>query len=160
MREVRVMAERLPAEMAPFAAREQYRFDHIGIIVRDLARAAAAYGLLGFGPGEEITAPAQGIRALVLATGRAGETLEIFTPLGDGPVRSSLEKRGEGLHHIAFAVPNIVAELARLRAVGVRLVDETPRPGLHGWPVAFIHPNGGAGVLIELVQPPPEGPTP
>ncbi len=128
-----------------------YRLHHLGIIVRDLDAALSPYRLLGFTPGEPHDAPANGIRAVLVPVG-SGTTLEIFTPITDGPVRASLEKRGEGLHHIAFAVPDLVAELCKLAENGVRLVDTSPRPGLHGWSVAFVHPSAANGVLIELVQ--------
>lgn len=128
-----------------------YHLHHIGIIVRDLDAALSPYRLLGFVPGEPHDAPANGIRAALVPVG-SGVTLEIFTPITDGPVRVSLEKRGEGLHHIAFAVPDLIAELCRLAGNGVRLVDTSPRPGLHGWSVAFVHPSAANGVLIELVQ--------
>ncbi len=150
------MDEAFSAGAVSFAARPGYRIDHIGIIVRDLDAAAAAYQMLGFSAGAMFDAPAHGIRALVLPAGQPGQSLELFTPVGDGAAARWLDKRGEGLHHVAFAVADIAAELTRLRAAGVRLVDNAPRLGLHGWPVAFLHPVGGAGVLIELVQPPKE----
>ncbi len=138
--------------LPPFAT-STYRLHHLGILVRDLPAALVSYRTLGFTPDEPLDAPAHGIRAALVPLG-GGVTLEIFTPIADGPVRASLEKRGEGLHHVAFAVPDLASELCILAARGVRLVDTTPRPGLHGWPVAFLHPSAANGVLIELVQPP------
>ncbi len=129
-----------------------FRFHHIGIIVRDLVAAAAAYRLLGFGPGHEEEVAAQGVRVLLLPTREQGQYLELFTPLGEGRLTEFLAKRGEGMHHIAFAVDNLVAALGQLAANGVRLVDETPRAGAHGWSVAFLHPASAHGMLIELVQ--------
>ena len=129
-----------------------FRFHHIGIIVRDLVAAAAAYRLLGFGPGHEEEVAAQGVRVLLLPTREQGQYLELFTPLGEGRLTEFLAKRGEGTHHIAFAVDNLVAALGQLAANGVRLVDETPRAGAHGWSVAFLHPASAHGMLIELVQ--------
>ncbi len=141
-----------PPEIAEQLAGNGFRFHHVGVIVRDLAATAANYRLIGFGPGHEEDVPAQGVRVLLLPTREAGQYLELFTPLGEGRLRDYLEKRGEGMHHLAFAVDDIAAALGQLRANGVRLVDETPRAGAHGWSVAFLHPASAHGVLIELVQ--------
>src|SRR5205814_4972636 len=120
--------------------------------VRDLAQAAETYRLLGFGPGREEEVPAQGVRVLLLPTARADQYVELFAPTVEGSLTRYLEKRGEGVHHVAFAVGDIAAALEQLRQNGVRLVDATPRAGAHGWSVAFLHPAGAHGVLIELVQ--------
>jgi methylmalonyl-CoA/ethylmalonyl-CoA epimerase len=129
-----------------------FRFHHIGIIVRDLAAAAETYRLLGFHPGHEETVATQGVRVMLVPTGEPDQYIELFTPLGAGRLADFLDKRGEGMHHVAFAVDDIAAALGQLRANGVRLVDETPRAGAHGWLVAFLHPANAHGVLIELVQ--------
>jgi methylmalonyl-CoA epimerase len=71
---------------------------------------------------------------------------------GDGVIRRSVDARGPGLHHIAFEVDDLVAALSDLRRDGIRLIDETPRPGGGGTEVAFIHPSSFGGVLVELVQ--------
>jgi methylmalonyl-CoA/ethylmalonyl-CoA epimerase len=73
-------------------------------------------------------------------------------PGGANPVGRFLEKRGAGLHHVAFEVDDLRGLLGRMAAEGVRLVDETPRPGAHGTLVAFVHPSSTGGVLVELVQ--------
>ena len=143
------------AEHATLAARlagNGFRFHHIGIIVRDLAAAAETYRLLGFRPGHEETVAAQGVRVLLVPTGQPDQYLELLTPLGAGRLADFLDRRGEGMHHVAFAVDDIAAALGQLQANGVRLVDETPRVGAHGWSVAFLHPASAHGVLIELVQ--------
>ena len=127
--------------------------DHVGIAVRDLATASRTYstlipGAFCVGPVHEV--PAQGVRVSFL-TG-AGTKLELLEPLNDdGPLARFLARRGEGLHHVCFAVASIEAELARLAAAGAALVDRTPRPG-HGGRVAFIHPRAGHGVLLELLE--------
>ena len=127
--------------------------DHVGIAVRDLAAASRTYstllpGAFCVGPVHEV--PAQGVRVSFL-TG-AGTKLELLEPLNDdGPLARFLARRGEGLHHVCFAVASIEAELARLAAAGAALVDRTPRPG-HGGRVAFIHPRAGHGVLLELLE--------
>ena len=139
--------------MAGEMAAGRWRFHHVGIIVRDLAAAAAAYGSLGLGAGIEEEVVAQGVRVLLLPTASSGQFVELLTPLGDGALSRFLDRRGEGVHHLAFAVEDVGAALERLRADGVRLVDATPRAGAHGWTVAFLHPASAHGVLIELVQP-------
>ncbi len=146
------MDDAAPPDIVAHLAGNGFRYHHVGIIVRDLAAAAEHYRLLGFEPGHEEDVPAQGVRVLLLRTREEGQYLELFTPLGDGRLRDFLEKRGEGMHHLAFAVEDIAAALGQLRANGVRLVDDTPRAGAHGWTVAFLHPAGTHGVLIELVQ--------
>ena len=140
------------AEFAAHLAGNGFRFHHVGIIVRDLVAAAETYRLLGFAPGHEEVVAAQGVRVLLLPTSGQEQYIELFTPLGEGRLTDFLEKRGEGMHHIAFVVDYIAAALGQLRANGVRLVDATPRAGAHGWSVAFLHPASANGVLIELVQ--------
>jgi methylmalonyl-CoA epimerase len=126
--------------------------DHIGIAVRDLGEALAFYrDALGL----EVEAPedvaSQHIRAhFVPAGGAALELLEATSP--DSPIAKYLEKRGPGLHHLTLRVDDLAAALARLKARGVRLIDESPRPGAHGSLVAFVHPSSAHGVLVELKQ--------
>jgi methylmalonyl-CoA epimerase len=126
--------------------------DHIGIAVASLADALAFYrDALGLevDPPEEIAS--QRVRAHFVRTD-AG-TLELLEPTApDSPIARFLEKRGSGLHHVALRVDDIRAALAELKARGVRLIDETPRPGAHGSLVAFIHPSAAHGVLVELKQ--------
>jgi methylmalonyl-CoA/ethylmalonyl-CoA epimerase len=130
-----------------------WRFHHIGIAVNDLAEAMAAYRALGFAPGHEEEVVEQGVRVCLIPTGRVDEYVELIMPLADNGVRRFLDRRGEGLHHVAFAVDDLAAELAFLMQQGVRLIDAVPRAGAHGWRVAFVHPQGARGALIELVQP-------
>jgi methylmalonyl-CoA epimerase len=126
--------------------------DHIGIAVRDLGEALAFYrDALGL----EVEAPedvaSQHIRAhFVPAGGAALELLEATSP--DSPIAKYLEKRGPGMHHLTLRVDDLAAALARLKARGVRLIDESPRPGAHGSLVAFVHPSSAHGVLVELKQ--------
>ncbi|BFH76534.1 methylmalonyl-CoA epimerase [Thermus thermophilus] len=128
------------------------RLHHVGIAVEDLEAAKARYQTLGFRVVAEGEVAAQGVRVALLKG--EGETLvELLSPLGpETPVGRFLAKRGPGLHHLAFATPRIEEDLARLRAEGARLVDETPRPGFGGHRVAFLHPSFGLGVLWELVE--------
>jgi methylmalonyl-CoA/ethylmalonyl-CoA epimerase len=133
--------------MRVVAARDLH---HVGIAVADLDAAVARWcSLLGAEVEAEEDVPSQGVRAVALRTG-AGR-VELLSPTGaDTPVGRFLERRGEGMHHVAFGVDDVVAELAALRAAGATLVDEAPRQGLYG-PVAFVHPETMGGVLVELV---------
>jgi methylmalonyl-CoA/ethylmalonyl-CoA epimerase len=126
---------------------------HTGVVVADLDDAEAKYRALGFTDGERISVPEQAVEAIVYPTGE-GRYLELISPTdAEGPIAAFMAKRGEGMHHVAYQVDDIAAELARLRAAGVRLIDEAPREGAHaGWMIAFIHPESTNGVLTELVQ--------
>jgi methylmalonyl-CoA/ethylmalonyl-CoA epimerase len=126
--------------------------DHIGIAVGDVAASLAffrdALGLEVEAP-EEV--PSQRVRVTFLPAGAS--SLELLEPTaGDSPVATYLSKRGAGVHHVAFRVDDIRAALSELKARGVRLIDETPRPGAHGSLVAFVHPSAADGVLVELKQ--------
>jgi methylmalonyl-CoA/ethylmalonyl-CoA epimerase len=133
--------------------------DHIGIAVASLADATAFYrDVLGFElePAEDV--PSQRVRAHFLHAGEPASDASIVAlelleaTADDSPIATFLARRGPGMHHIALRVPDIVAALAHLTARGVRLIDETPRPGAHGALVAFIHPSSTHGVLVELTQ--------
>ena len=124
---------------------------HIGIAVRRLEDALAKYKTLGLEPESVEEVPSQGVRVAFLPAGGVRlELLESLTP--DGVIARFVESRGEGLHHLAFAVADIRAELRRLQAAGLELVDAEPRPGAHGRLVAFLHPRSAHGVLVELVE--------
>lgn len=124
---------------------------HVGIAVKDLDAALARYRALGLHAGTPEDVPSAGVRVAFLETG--GALIELVTPLrGDSAVGRFLEKRGEGLHHVAFVVKDLVAELARLEREGFELVDRVPRLGARGRTVAFLHPRSAHGTLIELVQ--------
>ena len=126
---------------------------HTGVVVEDLDAAEAKYRALGFTGGERISVPEQAVEAIVYPAGE-GRYLELISPTdAEGPIATFMAKRGEGMHHVAYQVDDIAAELARLKAAGVRLIDESPRIGAHvGWQIAFIHPESTNGVLTELVQ--------
>jgi methylmalonyl-CoA/ethylmalonyl-CoA epimerase len=124
---------------------------HIGVAVPDLEEAIASYERL-FGAVLEHRAliEDQGVSAAAVLVGDA--RIELLAPLGpDTPVGKFLAKRGPGMHHIAYEVDDVGAELRRLAADGVNLIDQTPRKGLFGLEVAFIHPDAVHGVLAELV---------
>src|SRR5829696_5407037 len=126
--------------------------DHVGIAVKDLAEALSFYrDALGL----EIEAPeevaTQRVRAHFIQVGESAlELLEATAE--DSPIATYVAKRGPGIHHLTLRVDDLRAVLARLKQKGVRLIDETPRPGAHGSLVAFIHPASAHGVLVELKQ--------
>lgn len=127
---------------------------HVGIAVRNLDAAVERYRLLGLALDFVEDVPAAGVRVAFLNAGDM--RVELLTPLtADTTVARFLEKRGEGLHHLAFRTADLVSELAQLEGQGFELVDRAPRPGAHGSRVAFLHPRSAHGVLIELVQEPP-----
>lgn len=132
------------------------KIDHLGIAVESHADAADVYeGLLGLAPSDVEEVASQKVRTAFYPCADVNlELLESTDP--DGPVGRFLAKRGEGLHHVAFEVGDIEAELARLRDEGVALIDPTPRPGAHGTRIAFLHPKATRGVLVELVERPRE----
>ena len=128
------------------------KIDHIGIAVKSLAEALKLYehavGLqfAGYDQVDE-----QGVRVAMLSIGDS--RIELLEPTGpDSPVEKFMSKRGEGIHHLAVQVDNIEEALERLKAAGVRLIDETPKRGAHNTRVAFIHPASTHGVLMELVE--------
>lgn len=126
--------------------------DHIGIAVDDLDAALAFYTeALGLEVDATEDVPSQGVRAHFVRVGSASlELLEATTE--ESPIRRFVSRRGAGIHHITLRVDDIGAALARLKARGVRLVDETPREGAEGALVAFVHPASAHGVLVELKQ--------
>jgi len=126
--------------------------DHIGIATRELNSAMSVWGdALGLSLNSMEDVAGEGVRVAMLPI---GETyIELLEPLSpDSPVGKFLEKRGPGIHHIAIGVADIRVTLAQLKKKGVRLIDETPRLGVRGSLVAFIHPSSANGVLLELVQ--------
>jgi methylmalonyl-CoA epimerase len=127
------------------------RIDHIGIVVHNLDESLKTYcEQLGFRLLERVAIPEQMVEAAFLDAGNG--TIELISPTdtASGTARY-LQNRGEGTHHICFAVDDIEAALAELRTQGVRLIDETPRQGVHGR-VAFVHPKATHGMMIELLQ--------
>ncbi len=128
------------------------RVDHIGIAVKNLDQSQSFYEeVLGlqFHPREEVLD-----QAVTVAMGEAGEThIELLEPLNDqSPIAKFLEKRSEGIHHMALHVDDLDAALKRLKESGARLIDETPRLGAGGKRIAFVHPKSTSGVLLELCE--------
>ena len=129
------------------------QIDHVGVAVEDLDAAIAlherAYGLA---LAHREVVEEQGVEAVLLDVGE--NHVELLQPLGpDTPVGKYLERRGAGIHHVAYQVQDIDAELERLRAAGVELIDQSPRTGIRGSRVAFCHPRSTGGVLTEIVEP-------
>jgi methylmalonyl-CoA/ethylmalonyl-CoA epimerase len=129
------------------------RIDHIGVAVEDLEAAIALHErTYGMPVVHRETVTEQGVEAVLLDVGE--NHIELLRPLSDEtPVGRFLAKRGPGLHHVAYQVTDIEAALAGLRERGVRLIDETPRIGIRGSRVAFLHPAASGSVLTELVEP-------
>jgi methylmalonyl-CoA epimerase len=128
--------------------------DHIGIAVQDLDAAVEHYRrTLGAEPSHRETVEEQGVEEVLMPVGTS--YIQLLRPLGpDTPVGKFLAKRGEGVHHIGYRVQSVADMIGRLQREGVPLVDEAPRPGSRGTTVAFVHPKGFSGVLVELVQEP------
>lgn len=126
---------------------------HVGIAVRHLEPAIERFRAFGL-PSEYVEeVPSAGVRVAFLTGG--GVHIELVEPReAGGAVARFLDKRGEGLHHLAFATPDIVGELERLIKEGFEPVDRVPRPGARGRLVAFLQPKSAHGVLLELVQEP------
>lgn len=129
------------------------RIDHVGVAVEDLDTAIALYEqTFGMELVHRETVTEQGVEAVLLDVGE--NHVELLSPLGpDTPVGKFLAKKGPGLHHVAYQVADIASVLERLKADGVRLIDETPRTGIRGSSVAFLHPAASGSVLTEIVQP-------
>ncbi len=128
------------------------QIDHVGIAVTDLDSGIARYQeLLGVSPSVRKRMEKDGIEAAMLDLGSTH--VELIAPIGpESAISGFLEKRGEGMHHVAYRVDDIRAALAQLRGQGARLLDEEPRVGVMGHLVAFIHPKSAGGVLTELVE--------
>jgi methylmalonyl-CoA/ethylmalonyl-CoA epimerase len=129
------------------------RIDHVGVAVEELERAISLYeGTFGMPLVHRETVEAQGVEAALLDVGDGH--VELLRPLGaETPVGRFLERRGEGLHHVAYAVKDIEATLERLREAGIELIDAEPRIGIRNSRVAFLHPRSTGGVLTEIVEP-------
>ena len=126
------------------------RLAHVGIAVADIAAALPFYrDILGLAPGAPESADGATIVSLALGEVR----IELLQPRHpDSPVAKFLARRGPGIHHICYRVPDLAQAMARCRAAGYRLVDDAPRPGAGGRQIAFLHPSATAGILLELTE--------
>jgi len=128
------------------------KIEHIGIAVKNLEASNALYEkLLGTSPYKQEEVPSEGVKTSFFKNGpNKIELLE--STRADGPIAKFLEKKGEGIHHIAFEVDDIVAEIERLKKEGFVVLNETPKKGADNKLVAFVHPKSTHGVLVELCQ--------
>jgi methylmalonyl-CoA/ethylmalonyl-CoA epimerase len=128
--------------------------DHIGIAVTDLEAEVERYRqAFGIEPVHRETVAEQGVEEVMFRVGTS--YIQLLRALGpETPVGRFLAKRGPGVHHVGYRVGDLGATLDRLKELGTPLVDEEPRPGSRGTTVAFVHPKGFGGVLVELVQEP------
>ena len=128
------------------------KVEHIGIAVKDIEAASSLYEKLlntTIYKTEEVTT--EGVKTAFLQTGP--NKIELLEALADdSPIAKFIDKKGEGIHHIAFEVDNIVAEMARLKSEGFVLLSDEPKPGADNKLVCFVHPKSAGGVLVELVQ--------
>ena len=123
---------------------------HVGIAVPDLDAALSFYrDVLGLAPHPPETADGAQIVALPFGDSE----IELLAPLeAESPIAKFLAKRGPGIHHICYRVPDLDAALTACRTAGYRLIDETPRRGAGGRRIAFVHPKATAGILLELTE--------
>lgn len=132
---------------------KSYPIDHVAIVVQNLEASLDLYtGVLGFEQVYREIISDQGVEAVGLRTGDA--IIELLRPLDENSAVARF--RGDApskLHHTAYRVPNLAAELTALREAGITLIDQAPRKGAHGNLIAFLHPKSTGGVLIELCQP-------
>lgn len=128
------------------------KIDHVAVCVSDIDAAAAKYKeVFGLEGREREVVASQKTEAVLIPIGESN--IELISPRGNDGLVKFLEKRGPGLHHIAVEVEGIEKALEFLKALGVPLIDETPRAGARGHKVAFVHPKATGGVLVELVEP-------
>ena len=130
------------------------QIDHVGIAVSDLREAVERYRrTFGIEPVHRERMDDQGVEEVLFAVGES--FVQLLGALGpDTPVGRFLSKRGPGVHHVGYRVANVADALEHLRAEGIGLIDEAPRPGSRGTTIAFVHPKDTGGVLIELVEAP------
>jgi len=128
------------------------KIDHLGIAVKSIAQGKNFWTeVLGLDFAGSETVEAQKVTTAFFPVGESEiELLESTSP--DGPIARYLEKKGEGIQHVAFSVENIEAALVELKAKGIRLIDEKPRKGAGGAKIAFLHPKSTNGVLVELSE--------
>jgi methylmalonyl-CoA/ethylmalonyl-CoA epimerase len=126
------------------------RIAHVGIAVSDIDAALSFYrDVLGLAPHP----PEEADGAAIVSLPFGESEVELLSPLtAESPIAKFLERRGPGIHHICYRVPDLDAALAACRAAGYRLVDEVPRTGAGGHRIAFVHPKATAGILLELTE--------
>jgi len=132
------------------AQRRAPQVAHVGIAVPSIAAALPFYrDVLGLVP----SAPESSDGAAIVSLAFGDVHVELLEPRDpEGPIARFLAQRGPGIHHVCYRVPDLDAALERCRAAGYRLVDETPRRGVHGHRIAFLHPKATGGILLELTE--------
>lgn len=131
------------------------RIDHIGIAVNNLDSGSTFWRILGLEQGDDELNEEQGVNIRFFGTehGDDATRIELLSPTGpDTPIGRFLEKHGPGVQQIAFRVDDLESLLSKLKAEGVRLINETPTQGAHGSRIAFVHPSSTGGVLVELLE--------
>jgi methylmalonyl-CoA epimerase len=132
-----------------------FTIDHLGIAVKSLAAAKGIYEKLGLSLSHEETVAAEQVRVVMVPVGES--RLELLEPTSEtSPIAKFIAKRGEGLHHVSLRVPDLKVAVERLRKDGVRLVSEEIQVGAGGHRYVFVHPSSAGGVLLELVEAPPQ----
>ena len=131
--------------------------DHVAIAVRSIESSRQLYEAgLGLTPAGEEHVPGQKVNVLMVMAG--SQRIELVEPASpDSPISGFLEKRGEGIHHLAWQVADLERALEHLKGQGIRLIHETAQEGAHGTRIAFVHPKSTGGVLMELVELPQDG---
>lgn len=133
-----------------------FNIDHLGIAVRSLEQSKAFYEKLGLTVMAEETVAQEKVKVAMVPVGES--RLELLEPTSDdSAIARFLSKRGEGLHHIALQVDNLEATVDKLKADGVRLINEQIQVGAGGHLYVFVHPSSAGGVLLELCEDPPQG---
>jgi methylmalonyl-CoA/ethylmalonyl-CoA epimerase len=129
------------------------RIDHIGVAVSSIDESIGLYtGPFAMAEQHRETVEEQGVKAVLLEVGEGH--IELIEPLSpDSGVAKFIERKGEGMHHVAYQTDDIDATLEKVKAAGLRLIDEQPRIGIRGSRVAFLHPKATGGVLTEIVEP-------
>jgi methylmalonyl-CoA/ethylmalonyl-CoA epimerase len=130
-----------------------FELDHLGVAVKSLDEGFQFYKALGFQdmPIEEV--PTEKVRVGFLNLGNRASIELLEATSDESPIAKFIEKRGPGIHHVCLRVKEIDQVAARLKSSGIRLINETPRPGAHGCRVVFVHPASTGGVLLELSEP-------
>lgn len=130
------------------------RIDHVGIACRSLEKSIAFYeSAFGLSVASLETNAEQGVREAMMSVGPSGSYVQLLEPLADeSPVGKFLARRGEGVHHVGYAVEDIESAMRSVADTGIRLLDARPRHGSMGASIAFLHPSDVGGVLTELVQ--------
>ena len=127
------------------------KVSHLGIAVKNLDEAIIFYQKMGFELEKIEEVPSQKVRVAFFPVGDVRiELLEATSD--DSPIAKYIEKRGQGIHHLAFATDNLQDQLNEIAEKDIRLIDKTPRPGAHGAKIAFLHPKSTNGVLIEICK--------